>query len=358
MREREKVDEETTGKKEGKEAGALSLTRKKMEEETSGEKEASFSCERRSRSSFSHANERAPSAPLEKPCEQLAASSAPPSGVRLLFNPPELSDLGAVRFGNITELLHCTSPCNHLEKERDACSVPTQPLAETMPVETIDNVAAGIFLLVLRRTFACPMRILPKKRSEAAFLAAFPISAGVKGIDVFPAQRETAKVSFGTLQWRRRRRHCFFFLSVFSQAYLCPRRSANQDGAEEERSCPCPRGGHDERKSAAEGSRTGGLSSYYSSFRRGGRSYLRGRKYLSALFFRIPSRRLLPLLVVLTLRSATIAFFFFFLASRSCALAYIFEKGSSLAVPVAFYIAADDKGERSVNRIPNRTRNP
>ena len=94
----------------------------------------------------------------------------------------------------------------------------------------------------------------------------------------------------------------FFFLSVFSQAYLCPRRSANQDGAEEERSCPCPRGGHDERKFAAEGSGTGGLSSYYSSFRRG-RSYLRGRKYLSALFFRIPFRRLLPLFVVLTLRS-------------------------------------------------------
>ena len=96
MREREKVEEETTGKKEGKEPGALSLTRKKMEEETSGEKEASFSCERRSRSSFSHANERVPIAPLEKPCEQLAASSAPPSGVRLLFNPPELGDLGAV----------------------------------------------------------------------------------------------------------------------------------------------------------------------------------------------------------------------------------------------------------------------
>ena len=150
----------------------------------------------------------------------------------------------------------------------------------------------------------------------------------------------------------------FFLLSVFSQAYLCPRRSTNQDGAEEERSCPCPRGGHDERKFAAEGSGTGGLSSYYSSFRRGGRSYLRGRKYLSALFFRIPSRRLLPLLVVLTLRSATIAFFFFFLASRSCALAYIFEKGSSLAVPVAFYTAADDKGERSVNRTLNRTLKP
>ena len=56
--------------------------------------------------------------------------------------------------------------------------------------------------------------------------------------------------------------------------------------------------------------------------------------------------------------SATIAFFFFFLASRSRALAYIFEKGFSSAVPVAFYIAADDKGERSVNRTLNRTLNP
>ena len=56
--------------------------------------------------------------------------------------------------------------------------------------------------------------------------------------------------------------------------------------------------------------------------------------------------------------TATIAFFFFFLASRSRALAYIFEKGSSLALSVAFYIAADDKGERSVNRTLNRTLKP
>ena len=70
---------------------------------------------RKSRSSFSHANERVPIAPLEKPCEQLA-SFAPPSGVRLLFNPPELRDFGAVRFGNITDLIHCTLCYNHLEK--------------------------------------------------------------------------------------------------------------------------------------------------------------------------------------------------------------------------------------------------
>ena len=150
----------------------------------------------------------------------------------------------------------------------------------------------------------------------------------------------------------------FFFLSVFSQAYLCPRHSTNQDGAEEERSCPCPRGGHDERKFAAEGSGTGGLSSSYSSFRRRGGSYLRGRKYLSALFFRIPFCCLFLLFSRFVPTTATIAFFFFFLASRSRALAYIFEKGSSLAMPVAFYIAADDKGERSVNRTLNGTLKP
>jgi hypothetical protein len=124
------------------------------------------------------------------------------------------------RFGNITVQIHGTYSCNHLEKERDACSVPTQPLAVTMPVETNDNdVAAGVFLLVLRRTFACPMRILPRKRSQAAFLAAFHISADVKGIDVFSAQRATTKVSFGTFQCdrgsRRRRRHCFFLPLCF-----------------------------------------------------------------------------------------------------------------------------------------------
>jgi len=123
------------------------------------------------------------------------------------------------RYGNITELIHCTYSRNYLEKERDACSVPTQPLAVTMPVETNDNdVAAGVFLLVLRRMFACPMRILPKKRSQAALLAAFPISAD-KGIDVFSAQRAKTKVSFDTFQCdrgsRRRRRHYFFLPLCF-----------------------------------------------------------------------------------------------------------------------------------------------
>ena len=131
------------------------------------------------------------------------------------------------RFGNITELIYGTYSCNHLEKERDACSVPTQPLAVTMPVETNDNdVAASVFLLVLRRTYTCPMRILPRKRSQAAFLAAFHISADVKGIDVFSAQRATTKVSFGTFQCdrgsRRRRRHCFFLPLCFLSGVPVP----------------------------------------------------------------------------------------------------------------------------------------
>ena len=59
MREREKVEEETTGKKEGKDAGALSLTRKKMEAETSGEKEASVYCEKKQELLFSRERARA-----------------------------------------------------------------------------------------------------------------------------------------------------------------------------------------------------------------------------------------------------------------------------------------------------------
>ena len=147
----------------------------------------------------------------------------------------------------------------------------------------------------------------------------------------------------------------FFFLSVFSQAYLCPRHSTNQDGAEEDRSCPYPRGRHD------EGSRTGGLSSYYSSFRLRGGSYTCVEESTCLLsFFEFPfvACCLFLLFSRFVPTTATIAFLFFFLASRSRALAYIFEKGSSLAMPVAFYIAADDKGERSVNRTLNRTLKP
>jgi hypothetical protein len=159
---------------------------------------------------------------------------------------------------------------------------------------------------------------------------------------------------------RPRRRHCFFLpLFVFSQASPCPRRSTNQDGAEEERSFPCPRGGHDKRKFAAEGSGTGGLSSYYSSFRRRGGSYTCVEESTCLLsFFEFPfvACCLFLLFSRFVPTTATIAFLFFFLASR--ALAYIFEKGSSSAVSVAFYIAADHKGERPVNRTLNRTLNP
>ena len=177
-----------------------------------------------------------------------------------------------------------------------------------MPVETNDNdVAAGVFFFWF--CAACSRATcvyFQRKGHRPHFLRRFPSLLTSKGSMRFRRNERRQKcpsAPSNATVGRRRRRHCFFFLSIFSQAYLCPRRSTNQDGAEEERSCPCPRGGHDERKFAAEGSGTGGLSSYYSSFRQRGGSYLRGRKYLSALFFRIPFRRLLPLFVDLAPRS-------------------------------------------------------
>ena len=68
------------------------------------------------------------------------------------------------------------------------------------------------------------MLILPKKRSEAAFLAAFPISADVKGIEVFSAQRAKTKVSFGTFQCDRgptETSPLFLSSSLFSLRHTC-----------------------------------------------------------------------------------------------------------------------------------------
>jgi hypothetical protein len=68
------------------------------------------------------------------------------------------------------------------------------------------------------------MRILPKKRSQAGLLAAFPISADVKGIDVFSAQRAKTKVSFGTFQCDRgptETSPLFFSSSLFSLRHTC-----------------------------------------------------------------------------------------------------------------------------------------
>ena len=68
------------------------------------------------------------------------------------------------------------------------------------------------------------MRILPKKRSQVAFLAAFPISADVKGIDAFSAQRAKTKVSFGTFQCDRgptETSPLFFSSSLFSLRRTC-----------------------------------------------------------------------------------------------------------------------------------------
>jgi hypothetical protein len=222
----------------------LFLSREKRWKRRLRERKKLPSSARRS-SSFSHANERVPIAPLEKPCEKLA-SSAPPSGVRLLFNPPELRDFGAVRFGNITDLIHCTLSYNHLEKERDACSVPTQPLAATMPVET-DNDVAAAFCAARSRA---PCVYFQRKGRKPHFLRRFPSLLTSKGSMRFRRNERRQKClsapSNATVGADGDVAIVFFFLSVFSQAYLCPRRSTNQDGAEEERSCcPCPRGGHD-----------------------------------------------------------------------------------------------------------------
>ena len=174
------------------------------------------------------------------------------------------------RFGNITVQIHGTYSCNHLEKERDACSVPTQPLAVTMPVETDNVVAAAIFFWFCAARSRAPRVYFQRKDHKPHFLRPFPSLLTSMGSMCFRRSERQQKCpsapSNATVGADGDVAIVFFFLSVFSQAYLCPRRSTNQDGAEEERSCPCPRGGHDERKFAAEGSGTGGLSSYYSSF--------------------------------------------------------------------------------------------
>jgi hypothetical protein len=282
--------------------------------------------------------------------------------VRLLFNPPELSDLGAVRFGNITELLHCTSPCNHLEKERDACSVPTQPLAVTMPVETDNVVAAAIFFWFCAARSRAPRVYFQRKDHKPHFLRPFPSLLTSMGSMCFRRSERQQKCpsapSNATVGADGDVAIVSFFLSVFSQAYLCPRRSANQDGAEEERSCPCPRGGHDERKFAAEGSGTGGLIIPLFVEEEEATCVEESTCLLSFFEFPFVACCLFLLFSRFVSTTAAIAFFFYFLASRSRALAYIFEKGSSLALSVAFYIAADDKGERSVNRTLNRTLKP
>ena len=268
------------------------------------------------------------------------------------------------RFGNITVLIHGTYSCNHLEKERDACSVPTQPLAETMPVETIDNVAAGIFLLVLRRTFACPMRILPKKRSEAALLAAFPISADVKGIDAFSAQRAKTKVSFGTFQCDSgptETSPLFFSSSLFSLRRTCAHVVAQTRTVPKRREAALAlEGGMMKGSSRRKGAERAVFLLIIPLFDKEEEATCVEESTCLLSFFEFPfvACCLFLLFSRFVPTSATIAFFFFFLASRSRALAYIFEKGFSLAVPVAFYIAADDKGERSVNRTRQPERKP
>ena len=208
------------------------------------------------------------------------------------------------------------------------------------------------------------MRILPKKRSQAAFLATFPISADVKGIDVFSAQRATTKVSFGTFQCDRgptETSPLFFSSSLFSLRRTCahvvaqtrtvPKRSEAALALE---------GGMMKGNSRRKGAERAVFLLIIPLFDKEEEATCVEESTCLLSFFEFPfvACCLFLLFSRFVPTTATIAFLFFFLASRSRALAYIFEKGSSLAVPVAFYIAADDKGERSVNRTLNRTLKP
>jgi hypothetical protein len=207
------------------------------------------------------------------------------------------------------------------------------------------------------------MRILPKKRSQAGLLAAFPISADVKGIEVFSAQRAKTKVSFGTFQCDSgptETSPLFFSSSLFSLRHTCahvvaqtrtvPKRSEAALALE---------GGMMKGNSRRKGAERAVFLLIIPLFDEEEEATCVEESTCLLSFFEFPFVACLFLLFSRFVpTTATIAFLFFFLASRSRALAYIFEKGSSLAMPVAFYIAADDKGERSVNRTLNRTLKP
>ena len=202
------------------------------------------------------------------------------------------------------------------------------------------------------------MRILPKKRSQAGLLAAFPISADVKGIEVFSAQRATTKVSFGTFQCDSgptETSPLFFSSSLFSLRRTCAHVVAQT------RTVPK----RTEAVLALEGGMMKGAERAFflliiPLFDKEEEATCVEESTCLLSFFEFPfvACCLFLLFSRFVPTTATIAFLFFFLASRSRALAYIFEKGSSLAMPVAFYIAADDKGERSVNRTRQPERKP
>ena len=131
------------------------------------------------------------------------------------------------RFGNITELIYGTSSCNHLEKERDACSVPTQPLAVTMPVETNDNdVAAGVFFFwFCAARSRAPCVYFQRKGRKPHFLRRFPSLLTSKGSMCFrrnERQQKCPSAPSNATVGRRRRRHCFFLPLCFLSGVPVP----------------------------------------------------------------------------------------------------------------------------------------
>ena len=97
------------------------------------------------------------------------------------------------RFGNITVLIHGTYSCNRLEKERDACSVPTQPLAVTMPVETDKNVVAAFFFWFCAARSRAPCLYFQRKGHKPHFLRRFPSLLMSKGSMCFRRNEQRQK---------------------------------------------------------------------------------------------------------------------------------------------------------------------
>ena len=127
----------------------------------------------------------------------------------------------SARFGNITVLIHGTYSCNHLEKERDACSVPTQPMAVTMPVETDKNVVAAFCAARSR----APCVYFQRKGHKPDFLRRFPSLLMSKGSMRFRRNERRQKcpsAPSNATVGRRRRRHCFFLPLCFLSGVPVP----------------------------------------------------------------------------------------------------------------------------------------
>ena len=129
------------------------------------------------------------------------------------------------RFGNITVLIHGTYSCNHLEKERDACSVPTQPMAVTMPVETDNVVAAAIFFWFCAARSRAPRVYFQRKDHKPHFLRPFPSLLTSMGSMCFrrsERQQKCPSAHSNATVGRPRHRHCFFLPLCFLSGVPVP----------------------------------------------------------------------------------------------------------------------------------------